>query len=98
MIQHEGLQTGEGVVLARFSSPYENLHRGFFSVSLLRCEVPFLQIPEIKTLFFHIYMPYILYNMRIHRFHHYNLHTYGFVLKIKKWRQVSMLRHKIHDP
>ena len=36
--------------------------------------------------------------MRIHRLHHYNPRTSGFVLKIKKWCWVSMSHHGIHHP
>ena len=36
--------------------------------------------------------------MRIHRFHHYNPRTSGFVPKIKKWCRVSISCHEIHDP
>jgi hypothetical protein len=57
-----------------------------------------LKIPEIKKIFFHIYTPFLYYNMCIHRFHHYNPCTSGNVPKIKKWCQVSMLHHKINDP
>jgi hypothetical protein len=33
---------------------------------------PFLQIPELKIQFFHIYTPCLLYNMHIRRLQHYN--------------------------
>ena len=36
--------------------------------------------------------------MCICRLHHYRSCTSGFVPKIKKWCQVSMSHHEIHDP
>jgi hypothetical protein len=53
-------------VIARFASPHAILHIRHFSISLCRLEVQFLQIPELKIYFFHIYVPCILYNMCIH--------------------------------
>ena len=57
---------------------------------------PLLQIPELKTIFCHIYTPYLLYNMCIHRLHHYNLRTSGNILRIEKWCWVSMSRQEIN--
>jgi hypothetical protein len=59
---------------------------------------PFLQIPELKIHFFHIYAPCLLYNMHIRRLHHYNPRTSGNVPKIEKWCRVSMSRQEINDP
>jgi hypothetical protein len=59
---------------------------------------PFLQILEIKIHFFHIYTPFLLYNMHIRRLNQYNLCTLGNVPIIEKWCQVSMSRKDINDP
>jgi hypothetical protein len=80
-----------------FASPHANCSKGL-SISLCRLEVPCCTFQSQKIMFFHIYMPYKLDNMRICRLHHYNPYTSGFVPKIKKLCQVSMSRHKIHDP
>jgi hypothetical protein len=69
-------------VIESFSSPHAPCSKGL-SISLCILEVPFFSSHSQKIIFFHIYAPYKLDNMSIHRLHHYNPRTSSLVLKIK---------------
>jgi hypothetical protein len=62
---------------------FQNIFTKAFSICLCRLEVPFCTSQSQKIIFFHIYAPYKLEVMPIHRLHHYSPHTSSLVLKIK---------------
>jgi hypothetical protein len=78
-------------------TPIKSCTKGLFPFPYAEFH-PFLQIPETKIHFFHMYAPCLLYNMHIRRLHHYNLRTSGFVPKNKKWCWAFMSRQEIYDP